>query len=140
MTDDDWCNYWKHAIKTDLLLFSQSCFLKSFFIPDGLKQDRVCFHPLPVWRWGPAPEDCWSCLWDKKPVKEREKNSVKQQNETQTFWQRISVVLCACIHLLPEVQSPGDISVGVVLLIGSLVKLRLDGLRLYRKLSRNCNR
>lgn len=46
--------------------------------------------------------------------------------------------VCVCAHLLPEVQSPGNIGVGVVLFVGALMKLRLDGLRLYRKLSRNC--
>lgn len=41
-------------------------------------------------------------------------------------------------HLLPEVEPPGNVGVGVVLLVGPLVQLRLDGLRLDGKLSRNC--
>lgn len=45
-----------------------------------------------------------------------------------------------CTHLLPEVESPGNIGVGVVLLIGALMKLRLEGLCLNRKLSRYCNK
>lgn len=42
-----------------------------------------------------------------------------------------------CAHLLPEVEPPGNIGVGVVLIIGALMKLRLDGLLLNRELSGN---
>lgn len=59
------------------------------------------------------------------------------------FWFRVRVrvrVVYECTHLLPEVESPGNVSVGVVLLIGALMKLRLDGLCLNRKLSRYCNK
>lgn len=136
MIGEDWCDYWKRAIKNWPASFLTVMFFKSFF---SLKQDQVCFHLLPVWRWGPAPEDCWSCLWDKKPVKEKNKTqTMKKKHKHLDSWS-VLFFLCACTHLLPEVQSPGDISVGVVLLIGSLMKLRLDGLRLYRKLSRVCN-
>ncbi len=45
------------------------------------------------------------------------------------------IFVCVCAHLLPEVQSPGNIGVGVVLFVCALMKLRLDGLRLYWKLS-----
>lgn len=107
----------------------------------------ICFYPalinlslkLPVWKWGPAPEDCWSCLWDKKPVK-RKKNTrsrIKQRCFDSGSYFCVCVCVCVCTHLLPEVQSPGNIGVGVVLFIGALMELRLDGLRLYRKLSRN---
>lgn len=44
----------------------------------------------------------------------------------------------ACTHLLPEIKPPGDVSVGVVLLVGAPMKLCLDGLHLHRQLSRNC--
>lgn len=46
---------------------------------------------------------------------------------------------CERTHLLPEVEPPGDVGVGVVLLVGALVELRLDALRLDGELSRNCD-
>lgn len=46
---------------------------------------------------------------------------------------------CERTHLLPEVEPPGNVGVGVVLLVGALVEMRLDGVRLNGKLSRYCD-
>lgn len=94
-------------------------------------------HKVPVWKSGPAPEGCWSCLLDKKPVQ----TNIQMAGYGKRFDHGcvfVSGYNCTC--LLPEVQPPGDIGVGVVLFVGSLMKLGLDGFCLYRKLPRNCSK
>lgn len=46
----------------------------------------------------------------------------------------------SCANLLSEIKPPGHIGVGVVLLVGALMKLRLDGLSLYWELSKYCKK
>lgn len=58
----------------------------------------------------------------------------------EEFDYRCVFVSLSCTYLLPEVYSPGDISVGVVFFIGALVKLSLDGFCLNGKLPRNCTK
>lgn len=103
----------------------------------------VVLLKLPVWKWGPAPEDCWNCLWDKKPAIKRKKTLITEEKTNMLMAGCdgfLCVCICMCTHLLPEVQSPGNVGVGVVLFIGALMELRLDGLCLHRKLTWNCTR
>lgn len=45
----------------------ESCLSKSIALL--LIISFMCKHRLPVWKWVPAPWDCWSCPWGKKPKK-----------------------------------------------------------------------